>query len=337
MKKFILLLLLAAVIAGGGGAYAFHYFNLPAAPETAGSSVFEIRKGESLSVIAGNLEKDGFIRSGLYLRLLSRKNGTGNSFKTGQYEISPAMTATEIHDLLVSGKGIMIKVTVPEGITLRKTAAILEEAGIVSAGDFITAASDRKILDRYGIKGETAEGFIFPDSYLFQKNVSAGSVLDIFLKTFFGKLGKVCPGYASLSSEELYDKVILASIVEREYRRAEEAPLIASVFTNRLKIGMSLASCATIEYIITEIQGKKHPEYITYADLEIKSPYNTYRNKGLPPGPISNPGIIALEAAVKPAESDYLFFLLKDRETGEHFFSKRFSDHSNAKILYLKK
>lgn len=337
MKKLILLLLMAAVIALGSAAYAFHYFNLPAASETAGSSLFEIKKGESLGIIAGNLEKEGFIRSGLYLRLLSRKNGTGNSFKTGQYEISPSMTATEIHDLLVSGKGIMIKVTVPEGITLRKTAAILEEAGIVPAGDFIAAASDRKILDKYGIKGENAEGFIFPDSYLFQKNVSARSVLENFLKTFFDKLGKVCPGYSSLSREELYDKVVLASIVEREYRRAEEAPLIASVFTNRLEIGMNLASCATIEYIITEIQGKKHPEYITYADLEIKSPYNTYRNKGLPPGPISNPGIIALEAAVKPAESDYLYFLLKDRETGEHFFSKRFSDHSNAKFLYLKK
>lgn len=337
MKKFLVILLLAVLLSGGGALYALHCFNLPAVSGEAEASVFEIKKGESLGSIAGRLEQEGFIRSGLYLKLLSRKNGTGNSFKTGQYEISPAMSTEEIHDLLVSGKGILVKVTVPEGVTLKKTAEILEQAGIVAAADFVRAAENRAVLEKYRIEGKNAEGFIFPDSYFFQKNVSPETVLETFLKNFFRKLEEKIPGYREMDSSELYGKVILASIVEREYRRAEEAPLIASVFANRLETGMQLASCATIEYIIAELQGKKHPEYITFEDLKIESPYNTYRNKGLPPGPIANPGIIALEAAFNPAESDYLYFLLKNRETGEHFFSRKFSEHSNARFLYLKK
>ena len=125
--------------------------------------------------------------------------------------------------------------------------------------------------------------------------------------------------------------------MEREYRLPKEAPLIASVFYNRLEHNIALSSCATVEYIITEVQGKKHPEYITYDDLRIKSPYNTYLNRGLPPTPICNPGAVSLEAAFNPPETDYLYFLLKDPETGEHHFSKRFAEHNNARVLYLKK
>ena len=125
--------------------------------------------------------------------------------------------------------------------------------------------------------------------------------------------------------------------VEREYRADDEAPLIASVFYNRLKRNIGLESCATLEYIITEIQQEAHPEYITLEDEKIDSPYNTYRWAGLPPGPISNPGRIALEAAFHPARTGYLYFVLRDQQAGRHFFSRDLSEHNQAKYLYLKK
>ena len=220
---------------------------------------------------------------------------------------------------------------------MSRIAAILEEADLARSDEFIAAAHDKELLAKYFIPADSAQGYIFPDSYLFQKGLSAGTVLSEMLDTFYARLESCCPEWKKLTPEEVYSKVILASIVEREYRLPKEAPLIASVFYNRLEHNIALSSCATVEYIITEIKGKKHPEYITYDDLKIKSPYNTYLNRGLPPAPICNPGAVSLEAAFNPPETDYLYFLLKDPETGEHYFSKRFSEHNNARVLYLKK
>ena len=333
---FFLALLLMTGIACGGAWYAWNNYSQCADPDGE-TIVFTVEKGEHLPSIASRLEEQHLIRSALFLRILAKLDKTENSFKSGQYNLSAAMTPRQIQNLLVSGTGINIKVTIPEGITLNRIAAILEEADLAKADDFIAAAHDKELLAQYFITADSAQGYIFPDSYLFQKGLSAKTVLSEMLDTFYEKVNSFYPGWKELSPEEIYSKVILASIVEREYRRPQEAPLIASVFCNRLENNIALSSCATVEYIITEIQGKKHPEYITYDDLRIKSPYNTYLNRGLPPTPICNPGAVSLEAAFNPPETDYLYFLLKDPETGEHYFSKRFAEHNNARVLYLKK
>jgi UPF0755 protein len=130
--------------------------------------------------------------------------------------------------------------------------------------------------------------------------------------------------------------VSLASIVEREYRVDDEAPLMAGVFFNRLQIGMALQSCATVEYVITEIQGRPHPERLFDRDTEIRDPYNTYMNAGLPPGPICSPGMVALNAVFNPAESDYLYFRLIDPAAGRHYFSRTLDDHIQAGVFYVK-
>jgi UPF0755 protein len=135
------------------------------------------------------------------------------------------------------------------------------------------------------------------------------------------------PAAKNLSSDQLYDAVTLASIVEREYRMESEAPLIASVFINRVKQRWGLYSCATIEFIITEIQGKPHPDIITTEDTRIDSPYNTYLWAGLPPGPISSPGLIALNAAISPADTNYYYFRVADAAAGRHHFSSNFTEH----------
>lgn len=333
---FFLVVLLMAGMAAGGAWYAFNYYGQCADPEGE-TVVFTVESGEYLPDIAARLEAQHLIKSALYMRILAKLDKTENSFKSGQYSISAAMTPRQIQNLIVAGSGINIKVTIPEGITLNRIAAILEEADLAKADEFIAAAHDKELLAKYFITADSAQGYIFPDSYLFQKGLPAKTVLSAMLDTFYAKLDSFYTGWRNLKPEEVYDKVILASIVEREYRLPQEAPLIASVFYNRLEHSIALSSCATVEYIITEVQGKKHPEYITYDDLKIDSPYNTYLNRGLPPTPICNPGAVSLEAAFNPPETDYLYFLLKNKETGEHYFSKRFSEHNNARVLYLKK
>ena len=333
---FLIAVLFMIGVACGGLWYAYNYYSQCADPEGE-TVVFTVENGEHLPEIAERLEEQHLIKSALFMRIQAKLDKTENSFKSGQYSLSAAMTPRQIQNLIVAGTGINIKVTIPEGITLNRIATILEEADLAKADEFIAAAHDKALLAQYFITADSAEGYIFPDSYLFQKGLSAKTVLSALLDTFYSKLESFYPGWKELTPEEVYSKVILASIVEREYRLPKEAPLIASVFYNRLEHDIALSSCATVEYIITEVQGKKHPEYITYDDLKIDSPYNTYLNRGLPPTPICNPGAVSLEAAFNPPETDYLYFLLKDPETGEHYFSKRFSEHNNARVLYLKK
>ncbi len=333
---FFIAVLLMIGIACGGAWYAWNYYGQCADPEGE-TVVFKVENGEHLPEIAQHLEEQHLIKSALFMRILAKLDKTENSFKSGQYRLSASMTPRQIQNLIVAGSGINIKVTIPEGITLNRIAAILEDADLAKADEFIAAAHDKELLSKYFITADSAQGYIFPDSYLFQKGLSAKTVLSALLDTFYAKLESFYPAWKELTPEEVYNRVILASIVEREYRLPQEAPLIASVFCNRLEHNIALSSCATVEYIITEVQGKKHPEFITYDDIKIKSPYNTYLNKGLPPTPICNPGAVSLEAAFNPPETDYLYFLLKNKETGEHYFSKRFSEHNNARVLYLKK
>ena len=178
---------------------------------------------------------------------------------------------------------------------------------------------------------------MFPDTYFFPLKYDAEAVIREMVDTFFNNLGEIFPDYKNISLKEIHEGVILASIVEREYRIKKEAPLIASVFYNRLSVDVGLESCATIQYIITEIQGKEHPERILHSHLEIDSLFNTYKSHGLPPGPISNPGKIALNAVFFPKKTDYWYFVVKNDQTGEHYFSEDLEEHNEAKFLYLKK
>ena len=160
--------------------------------------------------------------------------------------------------------------------------------------------------------------------------MNAEDVVSFMVKNFFSKIEEF---NLDVTPEKLHSYLTLASIVEREYRIESEAPLIASVFTNRLRYNIGLYSCATVEYIITEILGRPHPEKITYKDLKLDSPYNTYLWAGLPPGPISNPGLVAIKAAINPAKTNYYYFVLNDSKKGSHTFSKDFDEHREAENI----
>jgi UPF0755 protein len=299
--------------------------------------LFSIEKGESLSQISRQLRAQGFIRFAPLLDLLGRLKGTQSDFKAGYYRIPGGASTLAIHDLLVEGAQSIGKVTIPEGWTTSKIARHLEAQGICTAADFMAAAHSPALLSEFGIPGKSLEGFLFPDTYFVPRPFPAATFVELMVRTFFDNLGRVAPSWKEMGQGSIAETVIMASIVEREYRVDEEAPLIASVFYNRLRRNMGLESCATLEYIITEIQQKAHPEYITIDDEKINSPYNTYKWAGLPPGPISNPGRTALDAAFHPARTDYLYFVLRDANAGRHFFSRDLNAHNQAKYLYLKK
>ncbi len=332
MGKILFIFVVFLIVAAGVG----YYYNLPISRSDDEAAVIEIEKGETLRSISEKLEENNLIRSGFLMMAVSKAMGTEQKMKSGQYSISRIMSTTEIHEMIVSGAALLYKVTISEGLTVSKIASILENNKITDKESFLDAVIDKEIIRKFNIASDSLEGYLFPDSYMFPQNYPAEKVVSYMVSNFFKKLAVIYPEYGSLTSKEINNRVIIASIVEREYRVPDEAALIASVFSNRLNIRMPLGSCATVEYIITEIQKKPHPEYLTYADIEVESEYNTYIKYGLPPTPISNPGKIALEAAFNPAKTNYLYFVLKDKNSGEHFFSTRFSDHNNAKVLYLK-
>lgn len=326
----------AALLVGTAAAVAAAGYYLNQAPATAAASrTFAVPPGESLTGVAQRLHGAGFIRSPGLLRLLARARGAETAIRAGYYRFPAAATSAEILDLLVAGSNDLVRVTIPEGWTSNRIAAHLEERDITGAAEFRTAVNSPELMRSYGIEAPTAEGYLFPDTYYFPRGYGAEAVVRHMVDTFFGRLEEIHSA-ARPDAAELHDKVILASIVEREYRVASEAPLIASVFNNRLQSNVRLESCATIVYIITEIQGNQHPERIYEADLEIESAFNTYRSRGLPPGPIANPGLTALQAALYPADTDYRYFVVKDPTTGTHHFSSVLSEHSEARFVYLK-
>ncbi|MDR2393497.1 MAG: endolytic transglycosylase MltG [Treponema sp.] len=309
--------------------------------KTTQTCFFEVYTGESAMSVGRRLKDAGMIRSHYFWYILSRLDK--GYIKAGTYRLELPASQMAIRSILVTGQQFLTRVTIPEGVTLKKIAKILEAAEICDEDAFLTAAGEEKIRAAYQIPGETMEGFLYPDTYFFPRDYPASLVVKAMADTFFrriaalpGMTGMVEVNGKALSPEELYQKVIIASIVEREYRVDEEAALMAGVFYNRLDIGMALQSCATVEYVITEIQGRPHPEILYSRDTEIQDPYNTYMRRGLPPGPISAPGAVALNAAFNPIRKEYLYFRLVDSTAGRHYFSRTFDDHIRAGALYVK-
>lgn len=333
----LLSLIALAIILGGASVAGLVYLDSPPAGIPVGGTLFTVNAGESGAGIARRLEEEGLIRSSLAFQGFLRLGRVQTELKRGTYRIEPGMRSRDILDLLVSGKQALIRVTIPEGYTMRQTAEALEAALVVEKNSFLAAAKAPGLLKELGIPAPNAEGYLYPDTYFLSPGTSGAEIVRLMVTALRTRLAEKLPESLDLSPQELHDRIILASIVEREYRRPEEAPRIAGVFWNRLRIGMGLQSCATVVYIITEIQGKKHPETLYTQDIEIRNPYNTYIYRGLPPGPIANPGMTALEATFRPENSRYLYFRLLDPETGRHYFAESLDEHIKAGSLAVKR
>ncbi len=289
---------------------------------------FRVEKGETALAVGNRLEESGLIRNSGFFYFLVRLSG--KNVKAGNYFFKTPVPAKEVFTVLTEGLQEIVTVTIPEGLTARKTALILKENEVISdTEEFYECIKDSDFLKGLGIPMDSAEGFLFPETYNFYKFMDSYDVVSMMVGEFFNVLNEIDSSVAG-NADKLKETVILASIIEREYQIPEEAPVISGVFHNRLEINMRLQSCATVEYIITEIFNKPHPNFLTYDDIEIDNPYNTYVNWGLPPGPVSNPGKIALSAALNPDDNDFLYFRLVDVDTGRHHFSKSLTEHNNA-------
>ena len=337
VKRIALGIAIACVVFGAGAALAASYLSgPPEEPGTGAAVTFTVHPGEPFGEVAARLEDRRLVRSELALRILAHLQGADSRIRAGHYSLSPSLRAREVLALLLEGRQEEITVTVPEGWTVRRIAERLDERGVTTASAFAAAVADPALIAEFGIRAESMEGYLFPDTYRFPRDYPADRVVRSMVGNFFRRLAAVRPDFESIDPAELHDTIILASIVEREYQRPEEAGLIASVFVNRLAANARLQSCATVAYVLTEVEGREHPRVITHEELEVDSPFNTYKRRRLPPGPISNPGTVALQAAFFPAKSDYWYFVLKDPDTGEHHFSRELDEHNDAKYFYLK-
>ncbi len=322
-----LLLAIIALLMGLGW-----YFTTLLAPRHPGGAAIEVAipPGASSAAIAATLAEKGIIRSPLAFRLVAMAQGVDKQLKPGSYLISPGLPLPAITRLLASGKTIDIEFTVPEGYTVRQIASLLQQKGLAKEEDFLKAAAgDYPFTFLQGLPPgpEHVQGFLFPDTYQVAPGTPAREIILMMLNRFNQVYQEIAPQKNKDLEFNIRQIVTLASIVEREAKLDNERPLIAGVFINRLRRGMRLESCATVEYLLPAPK-----PVLSYQDLQIDSPYNTYRVKGLPPGPIANPGRASLLAVLQPDQTDYLYFVAKP--DGSHYFSRTLAEHNQATARY---
>jgi len=294
------------------------------APIGQGSEVVAVRiaPGSSLGAIGATLHQAGVLTHRQPFLLAARLRGLDRKLRSGDFEIHPSWNLPTLLNTLLSGRGRMLSVTLPEGITLRQIADRLEAAGITNGEAFLLLCRDRAFLDRLGIPAPTAEGFLFPETYIFSPSSRPEEVITVMYSQFrdiFRELEAESPR----RDGSLLELVTLASLVEKETSLPEERPLVAAVFANRLRQGYRLQSDPSVIYGIEDFNGN-----LTRKDLETPTPYNTYAIRGLPPGPIASPGRGSLWAALNPARADYLYFV--SRNDGSHHFSRSLEEHNRA-------
>ncbi|SMB95598.1 UPF0755 protein [Desulfonispora thiosulfatigenes DSM 11270] len=290
--------------------------------------LISIKSGSSTISIAKTLEKEGIITNALAFRAYLTFNGIESSLKAGDYKLSPSMTMKEISKALINGQTYTISFTIPEGYTLNEICNVLVEKDLVDKEEFWQVVENEPFTEFAFLQNapqgqKRLEGFLFPDTYEVGKSMSAKQIITVMLKRFENVYNSLPEMQSGLSP---WDLIILASVVEKEAILDEERPIIASVFINRLNTNMKLQSCATLQYLFPERKDKIYIE-----DEKIDSPYNTYKNYGLPKGPICSPGEASLIAASKPEVTNYFYFVAKKDGSGGHLFSTTHDEHVKNK------
>lgn len=281
----------------------------------------EIPVGADTAEIARTLSSSGVIHNAAMFRLRARLDGIDGKLRTGTYSFETGMSYSAVKRQLLAGPPLaVVKVTIPEGLTVEQMAARFEEKAGVPAAEFKELALGKASLFAgkhpylADVHNGSLEGYLFPKTYEIVRGTSAEDVIEMMLDQFDAEIAQVDLGYATSRGLGLHQLVTLASMIEREAKLAGERPLVSSVIYNRLARGMKLEIDATIEYVI-----KKNRPRLLNRDLQIESPYNTYRYAGLPPGPIASPGLASLEAAAAPADTGYLYYVLTGKD-GSHTF-----------------
>ena len=309
-----------------------HELDTPYYQGDTGGVFVEIPKGESSGAIAGLLRDAGVLRSKLPFILYVRWSDFSRRMKAGEYRFSTAASPKQVAARIVSGDVYYLSVTVPEGLTARETVELLARNGIGDPARMQEELRSTDLIQDISPDARDLEGYLFPETYRFPRNVSSEAVIKRMVEEFrtrFEAIAARSPARADWSPARV---VTLASMIEKEVKAPEERPLVASVLVNRLRTNMPLACDATIIYALKisgGFDGNLHK-----SDLSMNSPYNTYLYRGLPPGPIANPGESALSAALNPARTEYFYYV--SRNDGTHHFSKDYRGHQLAVARYQK-
>ncbi|HVZ79641.1 MAG TPA: endolytic transglycosylase MltG [bacterium] len=276
--------------------------------------------------IAQSLEEKGIIHFPVLFRALAKFTHADRKLKAGLYRLNPRMSLWQVLSILAEGRSQLLALKVPEGYTVEQIGRELERMKVMPMTDFVAAAEDKELLKALGIPGPSAEGYLFPETYRVPVGASAQALVELMVRQFFDSVGADFEPKARAKGLSPYQAVILASIVEKETGRAEERPLVAAVLYNRLHQKIRLEVNATLNYILSDKRA-----WLTHEQLGTQSPYNTYQHRGLPPTPICNPGLAALQATLDPAEVPYLFYVAKG--DGTQLFSSTLAEHDRNVAL----
>jgi len=328
LAALILLILLAAVTAAG---YVWYSVEKPYGTIPADGLYVDIPHGASRRAVAHILEKAGVIRNSFAFELYARRHPK-RTLEAGEYLFDHPLAGKDVFWKLANGEVYQQPFTVREGETIFDIARDLEAAKYMSADDFLAAAQDPTQIKDLFPDARTLEGFLFPATYNLPKHAPAQEITGMMVRKFREALANSVPNEdpAVDPPVSIGSVVTLASLVERETPKPDERPLVAGVFTNRLAKNIPLQCDPTVIYALQ--MDDEYKGTLTLRDLHLNSPYNTYRNRGLPPGPIGNPGEVALRAAFHPAQTDYLYFVANTQ--GGHFFASTLAEHNTNVAKY---
>ena len=331
--RIILGLLLVAVVALGVAAYqTIRWAEGPVIPTEAHppSKVVVIPDGSTFQFVAALLEREGLIKSRSVFVLIGKSQSADRKVQAGEYELNPGMTPAEILSKLLNGEVLLHPLTIPEGLTITQIADVVSQQGLTDRAEFLRLAKDRAFVASLGIKAETLEGYLYPDTYRFPRPIEAREVLVAMVEQLRQVVGPDLLARMQELKMTIHEVLTLASVIEKETGSGGERPEISAVFHNRLKKHIPLQSDPTVIYGLPAFDGNLHKK-----DLSSPSPYNTYRVQGLPPGPIANPGIQAIRATLYPSDSRSLYFV--SRNDGTHQFSATLIEHNKAVEKYQKR
>ena len=331
MKKILIgslgFLLLAAAVISYAAYDLYQYMHTPVQRTNSSTAAFVISPGDNFDRITDKLRDKSLIDHPLRFEIIARWKGFEWRIQAGEYQLSNQMTPMELLQALTRGQVVLYNVTIPEGFNIRQVARQMGAAGLAGFEAFLAAATNPELTRQLSVPADTFEGYLFPDTYAFARTATPEKII----KTMVAELRANFPAKWHKQAQELgfsvHDIIILASVIEKETGVAAERPVIASVFHNRLEKNMRLESDPTVIYGIKNFDGN-----LTRADLKKPTPYNTYQMRGLPAGPIANPGKASIRAALYPADTEYLYFVAKPDRT--HHFSKTLNAHNQAVRKY---
>jgi UPF0755 protein len=319
----------ALLLIGGVAWYGYRVLDLPPRDFEV-HHVVEIPADASFTTVAGLLAQKGLIVSPFWFRVLGKIQGAERNIKPGEYDLHTRMRPPEILDALVKGKVIHYSVLIPEGFNASQVGKLLSELSLADDAAINRLVKDREFAKSLGVEGATLEGYLFPDTYYFSRHTRPEEILKAMVGRFQQVVSPELKGRAADLRMTEREVLTLASIIEKETGQEDERPLISAVFHNRLKKRFPLQSDPTVIYDIPNFDGN-----LTRAQLTTPSPFNTYMHPGLPPGPIANPGLKSIMAAMNPAPVPYLYFVSKN--DGSHQFSSTLQEHNRAVDRYQKK